>query len=58
VRGEEGDHDHADLRVRVDVGTWRDLNAGRIGAPQALLRRRIHLEGDFLLGLRLHLILG
>ncbi|MGH0034879.1 MAG: SCP2 sterol-binding domain-containing protein [Myxococcota bacterium] len=58
VRGREGDSEAADLRVRVDVDTWRDLNAGRIAAPQALLKRRIKLEGDFLLGLRLHLILG
>lgn len=58
VRGREGDVDGADLRVRVDVETWRDLNAGRIGAPQALLKRRLKLEGDFLLGLRLHVILG
>jgi putative sterol carrier protein len=58
VRGREGDVEEPDLRVRVDVDTWRDLNAGRIGAPQALLKRRVKLEGDFLLGLKLHLILG
>jgi len=58
VTGEPGDGPSPDLRVRVDVATWRDLNAGRISAPEALLRRRVKLEGDFLLGLKLHLIIG
>ena len=58
ISGSEGDSPVPDLRVRVDVDTWRRLNAGRISAPEALLRRRIKLEGDFLLGLKLHVILG
>ncbi len=29
-----------------------------ITAPEAMLRRRVKLDGDFLLGLKLHLILG
>jgi putative sterol carrier protein len=58
VSGREGVAPEADLQVRVDEGTWRDLNAGRISAPEALLRRRIHVRGSFLLALKLHLILG
>ncbi len=58
VIGTEGDHASADLRVEVDLETWRKLNAGEMGAPQALLMRRVKLHGDFLLGLKLHLILG
>ena len=58
VEGRAGRPLRPDLRVRVDIATWRALNRGEIGAPEALLRRRVHLEGDFLLGLKLHLILG
>jgi putative sterol carrier protein len=58
VSGEAGTADEPDLRVRVDVKTWRRLNAGKITAPEALLRRRVKLEGDFVLGLKLHVLLG
>lgn len=58
VTGGAGLPDAPDLRVYVDVATWRKLNAGEIAAPEALLRRRIKLEGDFVLGLKLHLLLG
>ena len=58
ITGSAGNPADADLRVRVDVATWRKLNAGEISAPEALLKRQMKLEGDFLLGLKLHLILG
>lgn len=58
VTGAEGAGADPDLCVRVDMATWRGLNAGDITAPQALLKRRVKLDGDFLLGLKLHLILG
>ena len=58
VRGSAGAVEKPDLRVRVDVDTWRALNRGDISAPEALLRRRVHLSGSFLLALKLHLILG
>jgi putative sterol carrier protein len=58
VSGRPGDHGAENLRVRVDIATWRDLNAGEISAPEALLKRRLKLSGDFVLGLKLHLILG
>lgn len=54
----EGDRETADLRVFLDVETWRALNDGSISAPEALLRRRLKFEGDALLGLKLHVILG
>ena len=44
--------------VVVDVDTWRALNRGDLSAPEALLRRRVKLSGSFLLGLKLHVILG
>ena len=53
-----GDVREADLCVRIDITTWRRLNAGEISAPEAMLRRQVKLDGDFLLGLKLHLILG
>ncbi len=58
VRGQAGAEASPDLRVVLDVATWRQLNRGTLAAPEALLRRRLRLEGDFVLGLKLHLILG
>jgi putative sterol carrier protein len=58
VSGHHGGNAHADLRVRVDTATWRALNRGELSAPEALLRRKVHLRGSFLLALKLHLILG
>lgn len=58
VTGYAGEEAKPDLRVRLDVPTWRELNRGAISAPEALLRRRVHLHGSFVLALKLHLILG
>lgn len=58
VTGAVGAVAEPDLRVRVDVATWRQLNAGVLAAPEAVLRRRVRLEGDWLLALELHWILG
>ena len=58
VRGLVGPSEQADLHVRLDVATWRDLNRGVLSAPEALLRRRVKLHGDLLLAIKLHFILG
>lgn len=58
VRGSVGALDHADLRIRLDVPTWRALNRGELSAPEAFLRRRVHLHGNLLLAVKLHVILG
>jgi putative sterol carrier protein len=58
VRGRAGAAEDPDLRVELEVETWRSLNAGRISAPEALLKRYLRIHGSFLLGLKLHLILG
>ena len=58
VRGKPGASEPADLRVELDVQTWRSLNAGQISAPEAVLKRQMRFHGSFLLGLKLHLILG
>jgi putative sterol carrier protein len=58
VRGAAGPSASPDLRVHVDEAAWRQLNSGELSAPLALLKRRLRIEGDFLLALKLHLILG
>jgi putative sterol carrier protein len=58
VWGTAGAVEGADLRVRLDVETWRQLNRGQISAPEAFLRRRVHLRGNLILAVKLHLILG
>lgn len=58
VSGSVGPLGEADLRVRTDVETWRALNRGDLSAPEAFLRRRVHLKGNLLLAVKLHLILG
>jgi len=58
VRGAEGRPESPDLHVRLDVGTWRELNRGTLSAPEAMVRRRVHLRGDLLLAIKLHFILG
>lgn len=58
VLGGEGEPARVDLRVRLDLASWRELNAGTLSAPRALLQRRVHLSGNLLLALRLHLIIG
>jgi putative sterol carrier protein len=56
--GSEGRAAEPDLEIKVDLETWRALNSGAISAPEALLRRRLHLSGKLMLALKLHLILG
>lgn len=58
VAGSVGPLAEADLRVRTDVATWRALNRGELSAPEAFLKRRVHLKGNLLLAVKLHLILG
>ncbi len=58
VRGSVEPAEAPELRVRLDVATWRALNAGALSAPEALLCRRLQVEGDFVLALKLHLIIG
>ena len=58
VRGSVGAIEDADLRVRLDVATWRALNRGEMSAPEAFLKRRVHLKGSLILAVKLHVILG
>lgn len=58
VTGAIGPAEQADLRIALDVATWRALNRGDVSAPEALIRRRLRLRGNLLLGIKLHFILG
>ena len=58
ARGFEGPAPLADLRIHLDLDTWRQLNRGALSAPEAALRRRVRLQGNPLLAIKLHLILG
>lgn len=58
VRGRPGEAPEADLRVRLDLTTWRALNEGSMSAPEAFLRRRVELRGDLRLAVKLHVIIG
>ena len=58
VRGAVGPAPAADLRLELDLATWRALNDGSLSAPEAFLRRRLRMEGSFALALKLHLIIG
>ena len=58
LRGAAGEPLRFDLRVRVDVDSWRALNAGTLSAPRAFLQRKVHLSGNLMLAVKLHLIIG
>ena len=58
VRGARGEPLRSDLRVRVALEDWRALNAGTLSAPRAFLQRKVHLSGNLILAVKLHLIIG
>jgi putative sterol carrier protein len=58
IRGDIGPAPAADLRLELDLATWRALNDGSLSAPEAFLRRRLRVEGSFALALKLQLIIG
>ena len=58
VRGGVGPAAAADLRLELDLPTWRALNDGSLTAPEAFVRRRLRVEGSFALALKLQLLIG
>jgi len=58
VTGRVGDVPMADLRVHITLATWRALNAGELSAPEAFMKKRVRLQGDLRLAVKLHLIIG
>lgn len=58
VRGERADVPQADLRIHLTLETWRALNAGEFTAPEAFMKKRVRLQGDLKLAVKLHLLIG
>lgn len=58
VYGKEQREEAPDLKVRVDLPSWRQLNSGALSAPEAFLTRRVELNGNLRLAAKLHFILG
>jgi putative sterol carrier protein len=58
VHGGPGPGEGVDLRLELDVTTWRALNDGSLSAHEAFLRRRLRVQGNFALALKLQLIIG
>lgn len=58
VRGSAGPVEAPDLQITLHLETWERLNTGELSAPDAFLRRKVKLQGNLSLALKLHLILG
>ncbi len=58
VHGERTDVPAADLRIHLTLETWRALNAGELSATEAFVNKRVRLQGDLRLAVKLHLVLG
>lgn len=58
VRGERRDAPQADLRIHLTLETWRALNSGELSAPEAFMKKRVRLQGDLKLAVKLHLLIG
>jgi len=58
VRGGEGRLDTPDLVLATDLATWRQLNAGEIKAPTAVMKGKLRFQGSMYLALRIHFIIG
>ena len=58
VQGGVGPLESPDLVLSTDVATWRELNAGAIKAPTAVMKGRLKFKGSMYLALRIHFIIG
>jgi putative sterol carrier protein len=58
VKGIVGSAKKPNLRLTLDLPTWRQLNSGELSAPEAFLKRRVKLEGNLALAMKLHFIIG
>jgi putative sterol carrier protein len=58
VTGAVGAAKKPNVRLTLDLPTWRQLNSGELSAPEAFLRRRVKLEGNLALAMKLHFIIG
>jgi len=53
-----GTAEQPDLALQLDLATWRELNAGALNAPTAVMKRRLRFKGRLELALKLHFIIG
>jgi len=58
ARGDSGQLDAPDLVLSTDLDTWRQLNAGLIKAPTAVMRGKLRFQGSMYLALKVHFIIG
>ena len=58
VTGDEGRLDAPDLILSTDLGTWRQLNAGELKAPMAVMKGKLRFHGSMYLALKIHFIVG
>jgi len=58
VTGSVGPAKKPTLRLTLDVPTWRKLNSGELAAPLAFITRKVKLEGNLGLAMKLHFIIG
>ena len=58
VQGGVGRLEAPDLVLSTDLATWRDLNAGEVKAPTAVMKGKLRFQGSMYLALRIHFIIG
>jgi putative sterol carrier protein len=58
VTGSVGPAKKPTLRLTLDMPTWRKLNSGELSAPHAFVTRKVKLEGNIGLAMKLHFIIG
>ena len=58
VRGDVGRVEAPELVLITDVETWRQLNAGEIKAPTAVMKGKLRFQGSMFLALKVHFIIG
>lgn len=58
ARGGGGRLEKPDLRLWLEVDTWRRLNSGELSAPLAAARGLLRFEGNLYLALKLHFLLA
>ncbi len=58
IWGAAGHIEAPDVTLAVDVETWRQLNAGAIKAPEAVMAGKLKFKGNMYLALKIHFIIS
>jgi putative sterol carrier protein len=58
VSGDAGRLDAPDLVLSTDIATWRQLNAGEIKAPTAVMKGKLRFQGSLYLALKIHFVIS